>query len=353
MTTYKTACYCGLGPGTTSDNISLIQKSGLTTVIEFALHIGRKGNGVQEWGDFVFNDGYPQESYPFIRNGNFNPYHDPAIAAWPNDLSKLKQSGSGVKEIFFSIGGWGGGPDYIVKDFLTIQYMLDNGMKQVLVDNFTKLKSKFPNVDGFDLDCEEFGNSPSQFPDIYPKNDTNTVGQDTIVQFSKILFDLGFKVTFCPFDSSDIWQGSMQQLCTDSKAVVSWWNLQCYAGGFSNRNALATWLNTLGAVKLPDGTKNGTPIGKNAGAFLVPGLSVQNQDPQWPQPQCPTGNGGMCLTFADMNKQGHTLKYSDLAGGFLWDFDGIGSNTTPCGAKVPALSDYVNAVNSGLSNKCS
>ena len=343
---YRTACYCGLGPGTTSDNVSLIQKSGLTTVIEFALHIGREGNGVQQWGDFVFNDGYPQESYPFVRNGQFNPYNDTAIGAWPNDLAKLKQSG-GVKEIFFSIGGWGGAPDYPVKDFLTIQYMLDNGMKDVLVDNFTEFKKKFPTVDGFDLDCEEFGNSTKQFPKIYPKPSAKTVGTDTIVQFSEILFNLGFKVTFCPYTDSDIWQSSMQQLC-NLKAVVSWWNLQCYAGGSGNLTDLATWLKALAAVKLPDGKA----IGSNAGSFVVPGLSVQNQDPSWPDPQCPTGNGGMCLTFTKLINQ-IPKGYNDLAGGFLWDFSGIGSNTAPCSGKIPALSDYVNAIISGLSHKCS
>jgi hypothetical protein len=346
MTTYRSACYCGLGPGTTSNNISLIQKSGLTTVIDFALHVGRKGNGVQQWGDFVFNDGYPKESYPFIRNGNFNPYNDPAIKAWPNDLYTLKQSG--VKEIFFSIGGWGGFPDYPVKDFATVQYMLDNGMKNVLVENFTTFRDKFPAVDGFDLDCEEFGNSPSQFyPDFYPTKDSHTVGQDTIVQLCEILFGLKFKVTFCPYGSAAIWQGSMQQLCTSKKGVVSWWNLQCYAGGSGNRSALAGWLQKLAAVKLP----NDTPIGKNAAAYLVPGLSVQNQDPQWPNPQCPRGNDGMCQTFADMNKK-NKKSYGDLAGGFLWDLDGIASNTTPCSGKVPTLGDYVNAITGGLTNKC-
>ncbi len=345
---YKTACYCGLGPGSTNNSVSLIQKSGLTTVIEFALHIGRAGNGAQRWGDFVFNDGYPQVSYPFIRNGQFNPYNDKAIAAWPTDLGKLKQSGSSVKEIFFSIGGWGGAPDYPVKDFVTIQYMLDNGMKNILVDNFTEFKKRFPTVDGFDLDCEEFGNSPDQFPGVYPKPDPKTVSPDTIVQFSEILFNLKFKVTFCPYDNSDIWQKSMQRLCTDFKRVVSWWNLQCYAGGSSNLSNFASWLQTIAAVKLPDGKT----IGSNAGAFVVPGLSVQNQDPLWPDPQCPMGDDGMCPTFTTLSNK-ISKGDSDLAGGFLWDFSGIGSNTTPCTGNIPSLSDYVSAINAGLSKKCS
>jgi hypothetical protein len=98
--------------------------------------------------------------------------------------------------------------------------------------------------------------------------------------------------------------------------------------------------------------QNGKTIGANAAAFLVPGLSVQNQDPSWPDPQCPAGDGGMCLTFAGMNKQ-LPKGSSDLAGGFLWDFSGIGSNTAPCDGKIPSLSDYVNGIVSGLSGKCS
>jgi hypothetical protein len=341
MADYRSACYCGLGPGTTTNNIPLIQKSGLTTVINFALHIGREGNGPQKWGDFVFNDGYPKKDDPFIHNGQFNAAKNPDIGAWPTDLDTLKQNG--VKEIFFSIGGWGGPTHYYVKDFATIQYMLDNGMKQTLVDNFTKFQEKFPAVDGFDIDCEEFGNSPSQFPKDYPKKDTNTVGKDTIVQLCEILFDLKFKVTFCPFDSCGIWKDSMQSLCDAKKGVVSWWNLQCYAGGSSNLCGLAGWLDKLASVTLPDGT----PIGKNAAAYLVPGLSVQSQLPGWEDPQCPAGDGGMSETFSDMSYQSHQ-SYGDLAGGFLWSLYGITTNTNKCSNTVPTLADYVKAINGGL-----
>jgi len=56
--------------------------------------------------------------------------------------------------------------------------------------------------------------------------------------------------------------------------------------------------------------------------------------------------------FADLINQ-IPKGYDDLAGGFLWDFSGIGSNTAPCSGKIPALSDYVNAIISGLSHTCS
>ena len=67
----------------------------------------------------------------------------------------------------------------------------------------------------------------------------------------------------------------------------------------------------------------------------------------------PAGNGGMCQTFAGMNNEQNKKSYGDLAGGFLWDFDGIESNTTRCNGNVPTLNDYVNAITNGLANKCS
>ena len=60
----------------------------------------------------------------------------------------------------------------------------------------------------------------------------------------------------------------------------------------------------------------------------------------------------MCLAFKDLSNQ-IPKGYNDLAGGFLWDFSGIGSNTKPCAGKIPSLSDYVDAINAGLGHKCS
>lgn len=345
MATFKTACYCGLGPGDTGKYLPILRTSGANILINWALHIGRTSLRPQQWGDFVFNSGYPQKSYPFISNGRFNPYNNPAIQAWPNDLASLKQGGS-VGKIFFSIGGQGDP----VFDFTTALYMLDNGMTDVLRKNFTALRNNFPAIDGIDLDCEEFGFTPSDYPDDYPIHDPNRVGTSTIFQLCQILFDLEFEVTFCPYESRDEWQQSMQ-LLSKAGRTVSWWNLQCYSGGNGNRREIGNWLKTIGAVRLP----NGSPIGLNAGAYLVPGLAVQNQDPAWQpnNPQCPAGPGGMCDTFANMNLQGRSAGYNDLAGGFLWNFEAIVSNTLKCGNSIPSPKDYTTAIINGLNNNCS
>lgn len=347
MATFNTACYCGLGPGDVSKYTPIFQTSGIKTVIQWALHIGRDELPPQKFGDFVFNGGYPTQNYPFISNGKFNPNGNSAIQAWPDDLAGLKKNG-GVEEIFFSIGGQGDP----VFDFTTIQYMLDNGMADVLHKNFKTLRDKFPAIDGIDLDCEEFGFSPSEFPKLYPIPDNNMVGSNTIFQLSRILFDLGFEVTFCPAFPGDPWQESMQ-LLSNAGYTVSKWNLQCYSGGYPNRQIITNWLQSIGSVQLP---KGGPVIGNNAGSYLVPGLGVQNQNPDWQQqdnPQCPAGPGGMCPTFADMNKQGRDAQYTDLAGGFLWTFDAIISNNLKCGGNIPRPQDYVKAIIDGLSNKCS
>jgi hypothetical protein len=54
-----------------------------------------------------------------VSDGKFNPNSDPAIAAWPAQVAKLKSQGS-VRNVFISIGG--ASPP--VEDFTTIQKML-------------------------------------------------------------------------------------------------------------------------------------------------------------------------------------------------------------------------------------
>ena len=219
---YRSAAYCSgdLGPGNVQNHISDIQNSGLTTVILWALHIGRPEIAGQKYGDQIFND-FPQNL--IVSGGTFNPNGSSAIAAWPGQVAQLKKAG-GVSKIFLSVGG----AHPPVDDFTTIEYMLNNNMAGTLAANLKALRQAFTAngtcvIDGFDLDCEE------------------NVSQQTIVEFSKILFGLGFEVTFCPYANPSFWQGCMQTLWNGGDKV-SWWNLQCYSGGYSNRNELPSWI---------------------------------------------------------------------------------------------------------------
>lgn len=307
MATYNTVAYCSgdLGPGNIQKYLAQIQQSGLTTAVLWAVHIGRPSIPGQKYGDLIFND-MPNL---FVSQGAFNPSGSPAIAAWPGQVAQLKQKSS-VSRIFFSIGG----ANPPVYDFTSIQYMLQHGMKNVLVDNFTCLKKAFTVngtcvIDGIDLDCEE------------------GVDENTMVVFCQILFGLGFKVTFCPFTSSGWWQSIMQTLWNQNMKV-SWWNLQCYAGGGGNQPS--DWIKTLAKI-----------VGAQAApSYLIPGLGVQDSDGGG---QCPFGSGSICQTFAGWS----SLK---LPGGFLWNFDTMSSGAGCTGpVTLPA---YVNAINQGLSNNC-
>ena len=301
MASYESACYCSgdLGPGTiTSDSIDTIRLSGLTTVILWAVHIGRPQISGQQYGDLIFNNAPDL----FVSQGKFNPGSSSAIAAWPGQIAQLMQAPSKVSKILFSIGGWG------VEDFTSIQYMLGHGLKKVLVENFAVLRSAFPSVAGIDLDCEE------------------DVLRDVIVAFSEILFEAGFFVTFCPYINPSYWRDCMHALWQGGKKI-SWWNLQCYAGGNYNRSDLTPWLDALGSV-VPKGM---------AASYLMPGLAVQGTESDG---QCPNGPGGMQATFAAMSDP-------SLRGGFLWNFDGIVANTTPCPGGS-GLADYVGAITAGL-----
>lgn len=306
---YNSAAYCSgdLGPGNIQNRISDIQGSGLTTAILWAVHIGRPEISGQKYGDLIFNN-YPDDL--FVSAGKFDPNDVSTIAAWPGQVAQLKQNSS-VSKIFFSIGGWG------VKDFETIQFMLNNGMSDKLTANLKALQTAFTVngtcvIDGFDLDCEEY------------------VDQSTIVGFCRIVFGLGFAVTFCPYMNQEFWQGSMQTLWNDGHKV-SWWNLQCYAGGGGNRTDLSPWIAALAAV-----------VGKEAApSYLVPGLAVAGSESDG---QCPTGQDSICTTFAGWSGLG-------LPGGFLWMYDSIVANPGACGGQAN-LASYVSAINNGLSNNC-
>jgi hypothetical protein len=303
-------CWSDFAPGSIQNHIAPVQDSGLTTVILWALHVGRRMRKFPKMrcGDLMFND---YEKCLLVSEGTFNPGQDDAIGAWPRQVAQLKQRG-GVKKIYLSIGG--ASPP--VRDFAAIRYMLDHGMSGTLKDNFTALRDAFKIdgtcvIDGIDLDSEE----------------ETKVTEQTMVDFSKILFDCGFEVTFCPYRLPDYWQHCMQAL-RDAGHEVSRWNLQCYSGGFGNRADLQSWIDALVAV-----------AGPKAAARLFPGLAVAG--PEF-DGQCPTGEGSVCETFAGWKDLG-------LPGGFLWRYDDI-RKPNACAAPVN-LAAYVSAINDGLDNK--
>jgi len=312
---YNTAAYAGdvAGPGQLQDHVADIQASGLTTVILFALHVGRKMTEypTMQVGDLIYNH-FPQNL--IVRGGKFKPNNSPAIAAWPAQVARLKQQGS-VTKVFVALGG-ACPPIY---DFTTIQNMFNTGQAGTLKDNIVALKNAFTvngvcAIDGFDFDCEE--------PDI---------DLQTFLVFSRLLFGLGFEVTFCPFASISDWQDRMQALW-DQGMKVSWWNLQCYSGGSDNPGRLPEWIEALAKV-----------VGKQAApSYLVPGIAAAGADDAYPD-LCPTGQDSVWSTFRGWNNP-------RLAGGFLWTYDALAAKPTLCGGQNN-LAAYVKAINGALGGK--
>lgn len=113
---------------------------------------------------------------------------------------------------------------------------------------------------------------------------------------------------------------------------VSWWNLQCYSGGHSNRDDLSPWIDALAVVVGPQA----------APSFLVPGLAVKGVE-DTDDGQCPTGPQSIWITFRGWNNP-------RLAGGFLWKYDALVEHPTLCSGENN-LAAYVKAINNALDNK--
>jgi hypothetical protein len=301
------------GPGELEKHVTDIQGSGVTTVIVGMLHVGypRDTDPGMELGDFVYND-YPKGL--LVRGGKFNPNGSQAIKDWPAQVARLKQQGS-VQNVFLVVGS----PPEYWPDFGTMQQMFAEGKADLLKQNLVALKEALTidgrcAIDGFDIDCEE----------------TGTVDKKTIVRFCEMVFDLGFKVTFCPYSDHEWWQDCMKALWNKNK--LSWWNLQCYSGGSSNLHNLQPWIDALSEVVGPDGA-----------AYLVPGLAPAGEDDVGGDVHCPSGSDSFETIAAGWNNP-------KLAGMFLWRYDplALAKNQGLCGGQNN-LKNYVKAINEGLS----
>jgi hypothetical protein len=325
------------GPGELEKHLADIQGSGLTTAIVGMLHIGNPEDHkddpkakTMKFGDFIYNN-YPDDL--IVRDGTFNPPNpDPdhdkakanneAIAKWPAQVAKLKQQGS-VRDVFLVVGS----PPRYWPDFKNIGTMLAQDGGAQLKKNLVALQDAFTIngrcvIDGFDIDCEE---------DL---DDENI--RDAVVRFCEMVFELGFKVTFCPYQSWYVsrWQACMQRLW-DLKPSrrVSWWNLQCYDGGNGNLGDLSPWIDALGNV-----------VGGDGAPYLVPGLCPKGEgDVPKSDERCPFGSGSFEEIAAGW-------KNPKLGGMFLWRYDPLALKENQGLCSGPnTLAEYVKAINSGLS----
>ena len=285
--TIKVALYAGghLGPDDIGKNSTATKDAGWTTIILSLFHIGRPDIG-QQWGDIIFN-GTPV----VISEGEYK-----ADPSWPVNVAALKQAPTSVTGIYASFGG--GGPVY---DFTSIQHIYESNGNSfsgtMLEKNFQVLKSKFPAIDGIDMDCEDNYDEPS------------------FVAFCEMVARMGFGLTAAPYSNIDFWTSSLKAVYDGQySGAWKWWNLQCYDGGAGNQPS--NWADGI-TIKIP---------GFDTAGFIVVGDSATSS---------PSAVKKLMTSFA---------KDASTSGGFIWSMDLI----LKSGFK---MTDYVDAIEQAFSGE--
>lgn len=285
---YKIALY-GQGLFNSNDNrlnvrqANQLAESGFTTLMLFSLHV--YPHGELYWG-----------RNPLAIAGRIvYPYLDEQVPSLPQLLARLREGT--VNTVLFSIGS------AAAADWTHIQQLLaDDEGRAELLRNFTAV-ADWLGLDGFDFDCEE------------------TVSDDTIAVMAELLAPVGRShiITFCPYTDPDTWLARLQLVyARHGRQLVSWWNLQCYAGGSSNDPG--DWIELL--------RNSPEPIGvTDYAAFIVPGFATDENG----------GPSGICTTLQKYQQ----LK---LSGAFVWNSGGVLETDN-------SAAQYAKAVANGLSGQ--
>jgi hypothetical protein len=302
------AMYAGdpLGPAQFDGNLPAVKSANWTTVILSFVHISDEERFKKPDGSILFFN-----EARFIEDQQVLP----PFATWNASLAQLKQGGT-ISKLYMSIGG--GDP---VRDFKTIQRIYSNNGnsfdKTPLLKNLVWLRNSFPVIDGIDMDCE----------DIYD--------QASFLAFCKLVHDIGFEITFCPWEKPDFWIGSLQQIqeSTWGLDAVKWFNLQSYA--FTDPPAApGVWADLI---------KKQMP-GFNTDSFILAGAwaRYKNSPTSWDK-ACP---GQVEDTLKYLIKSGH----NSVGGGFIWNMDCMLQTTNDPGGcnGIKTMKDYVAAINEAM-----
>jgi len=160
-----------------------IKGSGFDTCIIFSI------DGTSE-GNFTFF------GIPIFTDGN---YLGPA--GWPDKIRSLKTGFTSIKRLAFCLAG----PYGVYKDYMNTY---GTGPETAWYRNFTRLKELI------DADAIDF-------------NDEYSCDIDAMVKLGRMLDNIGYKVSLCPYNNSSVWRSIKSQLGDIVDAV----NLQCYDGG--------------------------------------------------------------------------------------------------------------------------
>jgi hypothetical protein len=317
-----------LGPKNIAGQVEWMKETGATTIIIGMFHIGNVIDPTKKdmkEGDIIFNGDEPL----VIRDGRLTA----EAADWPAQIAQLKGSGSSVTKIYASVGG----ASSVVRDFQTIKKIYDERGQTFtgtqLQANFAAFRKLFPAIDGIDMDLEE------------------TYDLESFVAFCVMLIDLGFEISFCPYERQGFWTKALLLVENERPNAVKWWNLQCYDGG--SRNVPQDWAQAIAKIMKRDVS--------NYSGYIVPGDWVRFWDPNDHydlklQKFVGPGWNGNCP--ADMTSKFHSLSTATpLGGGFIWDLDSVRASQeyaakhhdNGCDGKEPiGVNDYIKAIKTGL-----
>lgn len=297
MSTPRAGIYGGGPLWQNPQAIPALQASGFTTLMAWAIHVDNSSGSV---GDLAFND------VALVTSGQYSG---------PQQLLALNgiKDNSTIDQVLFSVGSGG------TSDFGNIASIIGNygtGPGTPLHESFSALRTTFPVIDGIDFDDED------------------DLDAGTIVAFGKMLIDIGFGITFCPYWNTPVWMESLQQLWDYKEGSVLGINLQCYSGGSGNDPG--TW---IAAVSEAMGS------GFDAADFVSPGLWAwhggSNSTP-CSEGCCPDM---MQATLAAWHKA------DDISSGWVWLLDEVlqYENSGGCNGQPMTLNAYAQAVLDGVS----
>ena len=284
------------GGGVLKDKSSLtdIRNSGFTTLICWTLHISDNG-------DLIYNDGDP-----IVKDGKYN-----GLESWPSDLIDAFKSPTTLTRLVFSVGSWGS------HDFRNIRLLMakfGDSQDNPLYANFKALKSTIPHIQTIDFDNED------------------DFDQDSLVSFSKLLYGLGFNVSFCPYNNLYFWEGALRKLHSFNPNIVTGYNLQCYAGGAGNASyfGVGEWIKSVHRATGLDMMK--------AAAFVRPGFFCKHQHQHETKGRLPIQVMSELLEWKPHN----------LKGAWLWIYDDVLKNKGTVQNVDTSTDAYATSILSGL-----
>ena len=283
-------------------NMRAIQTAGWTSIILGMLHPHASG-------DVWYNNTQILSGGSYIGR-----------AAWPGELLKLNQSGK--IRLLATVGG---APPW-VDDFANIKSIYQKNKNSfagtLLQRNFQVLFDTLPIISEIDMDVEE------------------TYDQPSFVAFCQMLNQIGFDITFCPYENDSFWTGSLKALNKTNPGAVRWWNLQCYAGG--NRNVPQDWATEI-TNAIPGFNTTDFILASDWSRFLAKPAS--NPASWYWDGDCPPA----------VQRSLAQLKATCVGGGFIWNIDQIlgyaasqkeKADPIPCGNV--GMNDYVTAITQAL-----